>query len=89
MPLPVTHGEIKISVMSADEIRETLREMPPGPFTVHLEERTHLDVHTDFAMLSPTGRTLTAYDSERHLHHINTDSITRINHELPAERTGS
>ena len=73
--------------MSSDEIREALREMRSGPFTLHLEERTQLEVlHSDFAMLSPTGRTLTVYDAERHMHHINTDSITRITHQLPAER---
>jgi hypothetical protein len=75
--------------MSAEEIKEKLREMPPGPFTVHVAERTPIDVmHADFAMLSPSGRTLMVYDTERRMHHINADSITRISHEMPAERTG-
>ena len=83
-------AECRIRAMSADEIREALREMPPGPFTVHLEERTQLEIlHTDFAMLSPMGRVLTAYDAERHMHHINTESITRISHDVPADRAGN
>ena len=82
-------GALDFPQMNADEIRQALREMPPGSFTVHLQELTQLEVlHTDFAMLSPTGRTLTAYEAERHLHHINTDAITRISHQLPAERAG-
>jgi len=75
--------------MTAEEIKEAIRAIPPGSFTIHVAERTPIEVlHTDFAMLSPSGRTLTAYDTERHLHHINADAITRISHELPAERAG-
>jgi hypothetical protein len=73
--------------MTAEEIKEAFRTIPAGPFTIHVAERTPIDVlHTDFAMVSPSGRTLVAYDTERHLHYIEADSVTRISHELPAER---
>lgn len=45
--------------MNAEQIREALGEVLTGPFTVHLEQRTQLELlHADFATLSPTGRTL-------------------------------
>ena len=72
--------------MTAEEIKEAFREVPPGPFTIHVAERTPIEVlHTDFAMHSPSGRTLTVYDTERHLHIINADSVTRITFQLAAE----
>lgn len=74
--------------MTAEEIKEAIRSIPPGSFTIGVAERTPIEVlHTDFAMLSPSGRTRTVWDTERHLRHINADSIKRISHALPAEQS--
>jgi len=65
--------------MTAHELQEIFRELPAGPFTVHIAERTPIEVsHTDFAMLSPSGGVLNAWDAEGHYHHIDAASITRI-----------
>ena len=76
--------------MMPHEIQEIFRELPTGSFTVHIVERTPIEIpHTDFAMLSPDGGILTVWDAERHLHHIHAASITRISQRMSAERTGA
>jgi hypothetical protein len=73
--------------MNANELQEIFRELPVGPFTVHVAERTPIAIaHTDFAMLSPTGGLLTVWDAEGHLHHIGAGAITRITHGAPADQ---
>lgn len=50
--------------MRIEEMRNLLRTQPFRPFTMHLPEgRTVAVVHHDFALLSPDGRTLVAYDA--------------------------
>ena len=45
--------------MSSDEIKKLLRAVPFQPFTVHLvSDKTFPIPHPDFALLTPTGRTL-------------------------------
>lgn len=74
--------------MSAHELQEIFRELPPGPFTVHIVERTPIEVaHADFAAIKPDGGVLTVWDIENRLHHIQAASITRITHEVPTSQT--
>ena len=71
--------------MNAHELQNIFRELPTGPFTVHVAERTPIAIaHTDFAMLSPSGGMLTVWDAEGHLHHIDAPAITRITQGAPA-----
>jgi hypothetical protein len=64
--------------MTAEQLKTTLRELPAGPFVVHLKELTPIHaLHTDYAMTSPEGTILNAHDKER-MHWIDAESITRI-----------
>lgn len=73
--------------MNATELEEIFRELPAGPFTVHIAERTPIGIlHTDFAAISPTGGLLTVWDAEGHLHHVGAGAITRITHGAPADK---
>jgi len=73
--------------MTAHELHEIFRERPPGPFTVHIVERTPIEVaHSDFAALKPDGGVLTVWDASDRLHHIHAPSITRITHGVPASQ---
>ncbi|HYR57399.1 MAG TPA: hypothetical protein VEO95_02170, partial [Chthoniobacteraceae bacterium] len=68
--------------------QKVFRELPAGPFIVHITERTPIEVkHSDFAAISPDGGVLTAWDSDGWLHHIDAFSITRIAHRAPAAQT--
>ena len=70
--------------MFPEELKTALRDLPPGPFTVHLKERTPIEaLHTDYAMVSPNGLTLNVWDTER-MHWIDVGSITRITCTQPA-----
>ncbi len=65
--------------MTSHQLQEIFRELPAGPLTVQVAERTPIEVsHSDFAMISPGGEILTLWDSDGHLHHINAPSVTRI-----------
>jgi hypothetical protein len=70
---------------NAHELQNIFRELPDGPFTVHVAERTPIGIaHADFDMLSPSGGLLTVWDIEGQLHHIDASSITRITQGAPA-----
>jgi len=72
--------------MTAHELQEIFRELPAGTFTVHVAERTPINVsHNDFAMLKPDGGVLSVWDTEGRLHHIHAPAITRITHDVPTE----
>lgn len=76
--------------MNAHELEEIFREMPAGPLTVHVAERTPIAIaHTDFAMLSPTGNLLTVWDADGHMHHIGAGAITRISHGAPGDKVSA
>ena len=65
--------------MIAHELQELFRELPAGVFTVHLAERTPVEVpHSDFASISPSGTVFTVWDTEGHFHWIDAAAITRI-----------
>jgi hypothetical protein len=51
--------------MRHEELRKLLRAQPFQPFTIHLPEGRKVPiVHYDFAVLSPDGRTLLAYEPD-------------------------
>ena len=65
--------------MKDDEIRNLLRARPFVPFTVHLPEGRSVKVtHPDFALLSPTGRTLLAYDTDESFNMIDVMLIASV-----------
>lgn len=74
--------------MTAHELQEIFRELPAGSFTVHIAERSPIEVsHSDFAMLSPSGGLLSVWDAEGRLHHIDALAITRITHQASARQS--
>ena len=89
--LLVTEQERQYSArMTAKELQAIFRELPAGAFTIHIIERTPIEVaHSDFAALKPDGGVLTVWDAEDHLHHIHAPSITRITHAVPSAPVGS
>jgi len=75
--------------MTANELQGIFRELPAGPFTVHIAERTPIEVsHSDFAMLKPDGGVLSVWDTAGLLHHIHAPSITRVTHQIPSAPVG-
>ena len=57
--------------MNAAELRQLLRATPFRPFTVYLASNQAFFVpHTDFAALSPNGRTLIIFRKEDDAHDI-------------------
>lgn len=72
--------------MSTEELKAALADLPPGPFTVHVKERTPIEaLHTDYAMFSPGGSILNVYDAEK-MHWLAVASITRIRCSRPVEK---
>lgn len=72
--------------MTSEQLRAMLADLPSGPFTVHVKERTPIEaLHPDYAMLSPNGRTLNVYDAEK-MHWIDIESITRLSCSQGAEK---
>ena len=78
----------KFRLMTAHELQRIYRELPAGPFTVHIAERTPIEIaHSDFVAIAPDGTGLAAYDAEGWFHHIDTASITRIKYRKVATET--
>lgn len=51
--------------MTAQEFRSVFEAMPFRPFTVHLADGRAVPVpHQEYALLSPTGRTLIVYQDD-------------------------
>ena len=51
--------------MTAQEFRSVFEALPFRPFTVHLADGREIAVrHQDYALLSPTGRTLIVYEAD-------------------------
>ena len=72
--------------MYSDEIRRRLRAAPFVPFTVHLSDGAFFAIpHTDFAMLTPTGRTLYVALENAPVQTLNVDHIVRIGSPADAE----
>ena len=71
--------------MTAEELKTALRELPPGPFTIHLKDGSQFQaLHTDYAMTSPGGTILNVYGADR-MHWIEAASIIRISCEQAKE----
>jgi hypothetical protein len=52
--------------MTAPELQQIFRELPAGPFVVHVSERTPIEVaHSDFASIAPGGAVLSAWDTAK------------------------
>jgi hypothetical protein len=65
--------------MKVSGVQESLRERPFRPFDINLPEgRTVHVFHPDFALLSPDGRTLLAYERDNSFHMIDVALITNI-----------
>jgi hypothetical protein len=51
--------------MTAQEFRSVFEALPFRPFTVHLADGRQVVIrHQDYALLSPTGRTLIVYEND-------------------------
>jgi hypothetical protein len=71
--------------MRHEQIRTLLRDQPFRPFTIHLPEGRAVPVaHHDFALLSPDGRTLVAYDPHGSMNVIDVMLIASIHVGPPA-----
>jgi hypothetical protein len=65
--------------MRAEEIRNLLRARPFVPFTIHLPEGRGVRVtRPDFALLSPNGRTLLAYEPDESFNMIDVLLVSSI-----------
>ena len=66
--------------MHADEIRQLLHASPFRPFTVHLpSDKSFLVPHSDFALLTPKGRTLiVSHEDKEAVDFLDVALITRI-----------
>ena len=75
--------------MTGTELRNILNDIPPGPFTVHVAEKTPIEVlHTDYAMTSPNRETLIVYNTKGGMNYIDVAEITRISRGKPKGRPG-
>lgn len=65
--------------MDHKEIRKLLTARPFQAFTVHLPEGRSVTVaHHDFAIISPDGRTLLAYETNSACNMIDVDLIASV-----------
>ena len=65
--------------MRLDEVRKLMKSQPFRPFTIHLPEGRAVRVaHHDFAVLSPDGRTLLAYEPDNSFNMIDVMLIASI-----------
>ena len=70
--------------MNREELRAAIRARPFQPFVIHLPEgRTVPVVHHDFALLSPEGRTLWAYQPDFSCDMIDVMLIASIHFQPP------
>ena len=68
--------------MAPDRIREVIRATPFRPFTAELGGGKRVSVtHTDYASLSPAGRTLIVYDDRDGMEIIDAFLITNVSVE--------
>jgi hypothetical protein len=65
--------------MRHEELRKLLRAQPFRPLTIHLPEGRRVPiVHHDFAVLSPDGRTLLAYEPDNSFNMIDVMLIASV-----------
>ena len=76
--------------MRQEELRKLLSAQPFRPFTIHLPEGRKVPVvHHDFAVLSPDGRTLLAYEPDNSFNMIDVMLIGSVEVEPPPARRRS
>ena len=65
--------------MHRDKLRELIRSEPFRPFTIHLPEGRSVHIfHHDFAVMSPDGRTLLAFEADNSFNMIDVMLIASI-----------
>jgi len=73
--------------MTSEQVKTVLRQQPFRPFTLHLADGRAIHVpHNEFAMLSPSGRTLVVYQSDESMNIIDLLLVTDL--ELSANGSG-
>ena len=76
--------------MRHEELRKLLRAQPFRPFTIHLPEGRKVPItHHDFAVMSPDGRTLLAYEPDNSFNMIDVMLIASVEVEPPPPRRRS
>ena len=75
--------------MRTETLQHTVRAQPFRPFVIHLPEgRTVPIVRRDFALLSPNGRTLLAYEPDDSFNMIDVMRISSVQVGPPAAPAG-
>jgi hypothetical protein len=65
--------------MNLEEIRNALRAEPFRPFTLHLADGRQVPVkHSEFALISPSGRTVVVYQPDESSNVIDILLVTDI-----------
>ena len=64
-PLAHASNSVTQNIMRADELKKLLHAVPFKPFTVYMASEKAFEVpHHDFALLTPSGRTLIVASNE-------------------------
>jgi hypothetical protein len=72
--------------MTGKHLRELLRQEPFRPFTMGLMGKTRVRIsRPDWAMVSPDGSQMIAYDDQRELHFVSVPHIASIEFDPPVE----
>ena len=75
--------------MKPQDARAAFEAIPTGRFTIHLAERNPIEVlHTDYAILSPSRRAMTVYDTDTKFHYIDAAAVTRFSWTESPDRNG-
>ena len=72
--------------MTTSQLRATLSAQPFKPFTLHLADGRSIPVrHSEFALLSRSGRTVVAYQADDSMNIVDLLLVTDL--EIPANGT--
>jgi hypothetical protein len=72
--------------MHHEELRKLIRAVPFQPFVIHMPSGQDVPIHhPDFALLSPNGRTLFAYQPNYDFDMINVMLIESVSVKEPLE----
>jgi hypothetical protein len=72
--------------MTTDQLRTALGDQPFRPFALHLADGRNIIIrHREFAMLSPSGRTVVAYQPDDSMNVVDLLLVTDL--EIPANGT--
>ena len=71
-----------------DQIRECLRARPFQPLVIHLADGRRLPVpHPEFAMMTPSGRTLFVTDENDRVDRVDTLLVTSVSDPEPGDES--